>query len=667
MTCNLPEFLAHDLEMSEPLFQSRCMTAGAPSLPMTSSGRERSQSMRSNISRRWVVSHNDPLQDGLQTQKTIDVQDFPAEHTETLKSGSPPRTRYHKGEFRMREEENGGRLVLDLDYEENSDSKTDSSTDAASPSIRTRQRSVTTTATSVNSARCSSSSHKPHVSMSRVDGSSWVDLEPDIWDSEPALNLERPLTAGSPSKRPHTSSGAPSPQKRISEHSIIHVPKRRSSLSHRVTYLAPGDPSFSRPNSGLISFAPLPDLSFDSNAFQQYSHRRNISSISRHPDDCFEDEAAVGPVVSTHRLPVEREVNPPSPPRSVAEEDHVADLPQTRESELHEKPALPKKDMPGLINVQAWLESSGELAVASPLRVKQTPPSPGIRVPPEIMETLRVSITNFPETMLLTSSLTIETIRSYSKKLKRSSSRGSIEAPFSIPSVPTPPSPTATTKRWKFSKLLSSRFGNGSSKSNSPARDDDSSNGLDFGSTASATSTPNWAPIRNIFPHGSDYLCDALYAHLLAYNYLASICPIDCSGAREKHIRVTKAGLDNDGYPVVDEDPRRVPKKAASLLGLSRAAACSTTDVFQIPRKPVGKQHKRLLSLGGDKKGTTVGPESTLADLRDGLAKCIANLVSTLKLTGGGEQDAPIMTDGLKDLDPLLLRSLCEVVRCYEV
>lgn len=650
------------------------MTAGAPSLsmplsiPKSSSNRERSQSMRSNISRRWVVSHDDPLQDGLQKQRTFDVQaqHFPTEHKPALESGSPPRTRYHKGEFRMREEENGGRLVLDLDYEENSDSKTDSSTDAASPSIRTRQRSVTTTATSVNSARCSSLSHKPHVSMNRAEGASWVDLEPDIWDSEPALALERPLTTSSPSKRPHTSSGAPLSQKRISEHSIVHVPKRRSSLSHRVTYL--GDPSSSRPNSGLISFAPLPDLSFDSNAFQQYSHRRNISSISRHPDDCFEDDAAVGPVVSTHRLPIKPEAKPPSPPQSVTDDDHVTDLPQSREPQLRDKPALPNKDMPGLVNIQAWLESSGELAVASPLRVKQIQPSSGIRVPPEIMETLRVSITNFPETMLLTSSLTIETIRSYSKKLKRSSSKGSMEAPFSIPSLPTPPSPTST-KRWKFPKLLSSRFGNGSSKSNSPARDDDSSHGLDFGSTASATSTPNWAPIRNIFPLGSDYLCDALYAHLIAYNYLASICPMDCTGPREKHIRMAKAGLDDDGYPIVEEDPRRVPKKAASLLGLSRAAAASssTTDLFQIPRKPIGKQHKRLLSLGGDKKnGGGAGPESALADLRDGLAKCVANLISTLKLTGGGEQDAPILTDGLKDLDPLLLRSLCEVVRCCE-
>ncbi|KXJ93830.1 hypothetical protein Micbo1qcDRAFT_158719, partial [Microdochium bolleyi] len=39
------------------------------------------------------------------------------------------------------------------------------------------------------------------------------------------------------------------------------------------------------------------------------------------------------------------------------------------------------------------------------------------------------------------------------------------------------------------------------------------------------SAAPAWASIKSVFPNGTDYLCDALYAHLLTYNYIDSLCP----------------------------------------------------------------------------------------------------------------------------------------------
>jgi hypothetical protein len=53
-------------------------------------------------------------------------------------------------------------------------------------------------------------------------------------------------------------------------------------------------------------------------------------------------------------------------------------------------------------------------------------------------------------------------------------------------------------------------------------------------------------------------------------------------------------------------------------------------------------------------------------ELQIGLAKCIARLVTTMKkMTGGGEEADGAIGDST-EIDPLFMRSLCEVVKCSE-
>lgn len=77
------------------------------------------------------------------------------------------------------------------------------------------------------------------------------------------------------------------------------------------------------------------------------------------------------------------------------------------------------------------------------------------------------------------------------------------------------------------------------------------------------------------------------------------------------------------------------------------------------------------------------GPESeaTLRSLRDALGRCVVNLITTVKLTTEGSAPTPTSVLGAgsggsirgaggmtkqDDVDPWLVRALCEMVRCCE-
>ncbi|KAJ9155302.1 hypothetical protein NKR23_g1931 [Pleurostoma richardsiae] len=200
-------------------------------------------------------------------------------------------------------------------------------------------------------------------------------------------------------------------------------------------------------------------------------------------------------------------------------------------------------------------------------------------------------------------------------------------------------------------------------------------------------SAANWTHIKNIFPLGSDYLCNALYAHIVAYNYVASLCkshppPSSSRGSRHPGAPATNSSAGNGttataGIIRGPADETRVPKKAASLLGLSHTAAVSRSDLgapAQRNKILIRESPSTSSELGNIKSNCSQIPgrreftnsdSSAVADLRDGLGRCIARLVATLKLTGG-EQDAPIKGANSEDLDPLLMKMLCELVRCCE-
>lgn len=79
--------------------------------------------------------------------------------------------------------------------------------------------------------------------------------------------------------------------------------------------------------------------------------------------------------------------------------------------------ARPPSPRPALRSVQSWLNSSLQPCP----RAFNDDLTRVVPLPPDAMETLRVSIACFPETMLLSSSLTIETIRTYSRKVRQPS------------------------------------------------------------------------------------------------------------------------------------------------------------------------------------------------------------------------------------------------------
>jgi hypothetical protein len=152
--------------------------------------------------------------------------------------------------------------------------------------------------------------------------------------------------------------------------------------------------------------------------------------------------------------------------------------------------------------------------------------------------------------------------------------------------------------------------------------------------------TPNWEPIRNIFPAATDYLCDALYAHLVVYNYVSILCPLPLGAL---------AGDSGEGQPI--------PKKAAHLLGLQEA-----------PTGPTGLRRmasRRAVGSGGI---APLGTGTELREVQKGLRLCIGKLVAELKQeeSADSEEGGPLHSKKEVMVDPLLVRSLCEVVRCAE-
>ncbi|KAH6630481.1 hypothetical protein B0J18DRAFT_102683 [Chaetomium sp. MPI-SDFR-AT-0129] len=159
--------------------------------------------------------------------------------------------------------------------------------------------------------------------------------------------------------------------------------------------------------------------------------------------------------------------------------------------------------------------------------------SHGIPLPPEVIESLRVSISCFPETMLLTSNLSVETIRAYSKKIKhradlsRHLRNTDADSIYSFASS----QQAKPAKRWNMGWWRSSSNHNQHHRSqqSDPFSRDTPSHSLGASNlpfpTAVRRGPPVWKPIKNVFPSAPDKLCDALYAHLLVYNYLTSLSP----------------------------------------------------------------------------------------------------------------------------------------------
>lgn len=313
---------------------------------------------------------------------------------------------------------------------------------------------------------------------------------------------------------------------------------------------------------------------------------------------------------------------------------------QTSSNGVFIRPSPPPSPLP---SVQYWLNGSthpygsqnqsDDLAKAVPL-------------PPNVVETLRVSIACFPETMLLTSSLTVETIRNYSRKVRQPS------AELLSNLAPDSPSDSPRKSIWKrvvnYKRSPSVQSDRRRAESPSPV-----SGNFYSPSTCSLAPPKPWQPLKNVFGCASDYICDALWAHILAYNYISAVVP------RTPPPRTPAPPPTRHGRSSTSNDNKEeIPKKAAHLLGLA-----DTPGVDRIARK-LGSWRQGMVA---EQSAKSASYDNATRDIQAGLMRCIIRLIATAKLMAeDGEAEDRVVEIETREVDILFTRGLCEIVRISE-
>lgn len=687
-TQNLPEMLARDLAEQEAYFLARSITAGPPPLDLAYEPQPPNVPKRnpSRVSSRRL--HHAAPETVLCSLKQNSVDSaWRSEREAVLKHAvshcSPTQAQgwnHMPGpkEFLMKQgnDRDDKRLFLNgLDEDWGSESSADIEAGIASPSVRTRQQSITTAATSVDThfisegrraGGCASVAGTPGKQAARFaggDGESWVDFEIEALNAEEnsSRGIESPVACQELDHRYQTRPivlGMEDNKSERNQQYLISVPQRRSSRGRRVPTVILGETAHSRracPQNfteelaSQLQLSPPPDP----------SHHFPSDHLLQNSWD--EKEAAFGPVVPTGRRQLRHnlQIDLPQvstdqlslPPLSAAETTHYDAPPSPRVKQqqpylltkpLHSQ-SVARMPLFTNVNVHSWLQSSGGGHLRSHPIVSPTSPvsmsSPtNIRVSTEVLENLRIIVGNFPETMLRTSTLTVETVRSYSRKLKRgdfSHERGLVDPVSTIAESPTFPQQPSLGRKTSLGNLslmsslrgkFTSRFGQSATSPTLQENVEDSWPPIDHVVTPQTSSPPSRRSdpqveacvnaLRIIFPQGTDYILDALYAHVIVYNYINSLCgglPHLHQNGAGLHLRTQQSKnfvlppgvtslADLDCQPDVSETVVRdfhddaasiasknvVPTKAASLLGLG--STNMGKPVKPTPGTPGGRQ-----------------------------------------------------------------------------
>ncbi|RSL87019.1 hypothetical protein BHE90_003328 [Fusarium euwallaceae] len=622
-----PEMLARDLEMSSAVFAAKNMTAGSPSMAIFY---QENQDNKTPCPGRILTS---PYQSGsvrIQTLGSIEERQSMVSFIEQRGYGS----------------EETGSDVESLPASE-------SSGGMEVPSIRLREQSIVTAATSLTSASGSAPSPKDLLSLDRAHEYSWIDIDSDDDDDEdeievqeeptiedqPATLSPRPPTPPStettfditvmmkdidqPRHQPHqTSPSGDNPQswhqRQISIKSMEApmIPPRRASLSQAT---APLDTTY-RPKT--------PCFDFDSRISTE-SHRQQQSPYYTQR---FRDETDNNTILLKSDFgSIELEIEEDS-----YMDDYIPDYPPvlSRPDTIYIQETPPPSPLP---TVESWLDGS------NPPCLPQIPVddlAKAVPLPPDIIETLRVSIACFPETMLLSSSLTIETIRTYSKKVRHPSTDVWTD---SSPVDPAAPGPRRSI--WK--KVVShGRESIGTRRHRLHMYED--------GAHQDAVASPApWASLRHVFGGCSDYICDALYAHIVAYNYVSRVPRNQPASQQRASTSYSKPQSED------------IPKKAATLLGLSAPQTHLTPNVGRFAKK----FSTPLTAMGfvKDEVPSTTAQDNATRNIESGLLRCISRLVATAKMmTEEGSAEDRMVDVEPQEVDMIFVRSLCEIVRISE-
>ncbi|KAG5984566.1 hypothetical protein E4U55_004222 [Claviceps digitariae] len=641
----LPELLARDLEMSSGVFASKDMTSGTPSIASIPEEKGRARASKTLLYSPYLAaSARVQVLDSIEERKS--VVSFLDHHDPSL-----------------------------VEHHSDSASITShgSSEGAAPPSFRHRG-SVVTTATSVGSTHCNNRIS----SLAERDACecSWMDADSD--GDERENELFQDYNAGSLYPRPPT---PPGPGAGIRVRAAVrraNMPitwSRSSRTLHRKSHSVNGDTStpasqrcslgpplkLPQRSSSVASLRAPPIMTYaESSLSQLLGTRTHGSSMKTVSTQALGIDTSSSNTLFTHHRSRDmsagrsriRDLSPTSY-GYLDSDDEAMYSPTTKradkENSVFIRPPSPPQP---LRSVQSWLNSSLQPCAwvshgEDNARV--------VPLPPDVVENLRVSVACFPETMLLTSSLTMETIRSYAKKVRQPSMDCSsiMNGEILLPESP---------RRSLWRKVVPHRRGSQSSELRPSPIPYSSRHGHGSvpGSSAFADMPKPWTPLKNVFGCCSDYICDALYAHIVAYNYISALVARNPVSHSVRGRRSTTSA--RDWQPQDD-----IPKKAASLLGLSAGSDISAS---------MGRCSQRMGSPLSDwaRDGTMrqrdTGPtaqDSALRVIQGGLLRCISRLLATAKLmaeNGTGEDGVvEVETD---ETDMLFMRSLCEIVRMAE-
>ncbi|KAI0174316.1 hypothetical protein BJ166DRAFT_492842 [Pestalotiopsis sp. NC0098] len=638
MECNFPEMLAGDLGLSEEVFRSKNLTAGAPAASLSGNGGRRHSSLQDRSSGLLSSPENRNVLTRMRSLQTIESGCFQLE----MAPGQAAERR--RGSFES--------------------TSTDSSGGMEPPSVagRGREVSVGTAATSVTSERFSPSD-KSNSPIDKTSNGSWTDLQQlatDAHHNSISTSYQERCRSLSNVQQPPTPKSPMSPRSPRDTGGAL----RTMSLGNRKPSqtIAEPMPAFKSPMNfgGSMQFeAPSPSKSSPSKTTNAFPTRR--SSLTQNPDFLRISHQRVSPQPSSvrhssiihsnaHLMPVTPVRRPSSAgnassnhrddeeARSMLSLDSDSDDEEDEKEDTFDHSISTPRDVnqvatptivSPLADIERWVDQSSIELTQLPSPTKDYQGS-RLHVAPEVLDTLRISVACFPETILVCSSLSIETIRNNGKKR-----------------FPPAPSDDAMEPR---------------------------------------THRPVWQSIKNIFPKGTDHLCDALYAHILAFNYVTSVCPpstvAQAARPASKQSQSSAPSI-SDKKSVRSDNNNKIPHKAATLLGLEndpsaiapprepRESSSSSTSRPTTSRGKAGfMQGKReaTKTFGSMANRTADDHDQSLKDLRYGLAKCIARLVGTLRLTTGETlaQSTSMRPGDIKDVDPLFIRALCEVVRCNE-
>lgn len=635
------EILAADLEQSSSIFALRRMTSGSPDPALSS------EDKFSNVAGHPGWPNRFPVTPSFHSSLS------PGRALGPIKEKMPVVSFLGNRNTQKRQQQEDG-----TDAE--SVAGTEVSKGAGARSNASRDRSIFTVATSLTSSWISNLKHASPPTSEPDRERSWID--PDTEDDEPENASQEMLGALSP--RPQT----PRERQRIHASQAVEVtngtapstarPKQHHKKSHSISAFASSGrqprQNSTRSHRGRRSRSPPPPISddeappipvrrrprastfqtTDGKTYQELASRRQAVVLMDQPQ--YED-FTLADHMSQQEIP-DLAVYGSSPPD---EPDNI------RQNQDFVRPPPPSSPLP---TVESWLNTNAHTYATHP----NDEVFKAVPLSPNVMETLRISVTCFPETMLLTSSLTVETIRSYSKKVRQPTT----DVQTTLSNLPLFPSAQGYPRKSLWRKVAS--YTKHTSSSDAPRR-------LQFGSGPGAgprglrapaeeaeTQPQPWEHLRNIFTGASDYICDALWAHIIAYNYISAHVP------RQRVPDLSHESSSKD----------EIPKKAASLLGLASATAQDVQrSVNKLSGPLAGLLQRQDMVVEPPAGRRAAAQEAAMRDLQAGLMRCIARLIATAKfMVDDGRHDGPVMDVDVTEqgADLFLARSLCEIVRFSE-